>query len=113
MAHIGVDVDGVCYPFTDDASIVVADFLHIDQMELPVPKVWDFMSEQWGVDQKTFWEIWYEDVARGGAWLRLPPVPGTLEGLHLLRDAGHSIHIITHRKGGEVNTMKWIQKYDI
>lgn len=113
MAHIGVDLDGVCYPFTEDARVVVADFLHCDPLDLPDPKVWDFMSEQWSVDQKTFWQIWYADVAQGGAWCRLPPVDGTLEGLNALRDAGHSIHIMTHRQGGEMQTVRWIQEFDV
>lgn len=113
MAHIGIDLDGVMYPFHEDARIVVADYLHIHPIELDDAKCWDFMTDQWGVDQKTFWQIWFEDVARGNAWLRMPPADGTVEGIHRLRDAGHSTHIITSRKGGEVATVNWIHKYDI
>lgn len=113
MAHIGVDLDGVLYPFTEDARVVVSEFLGIHPVELDTPKVWDFMSEQWGVDQATFWRVWYEDVNRGGGWSRMPPVPGSIEGLHDLKSAGHSIHIVTSRKGGEMNTARWIQTHDI
>lgn len=113
MAHIGVDLDGVVYEFHEDARVVVANHQGIDPSELTSATVWDFMSEQWGVSQRTFWKIWFEDVAREGAWLRLHPVPGTIKGLKALQKAGHTVHIITSRKGGEVNTVKWIQKHKI
>jgi 5'-nucleotidase len=105
MAHIGVDCDGVIYEFHEDARIVVANHRGIDPSELTEAKVWDFMVEQWN--------IWFQDVAKEGGWLRLPPVPGTVEGLKKLQKKGHTIHIITSRKGGEINTVKWIQKHKI
>lgn len=111
--RIGADADGVGYPFTEDARIVVAEHLRIDPSELEDPRVWDFMSEQWGVDQTTFWDIWAKDVAKGLAWLRFPPEDGYVEGITNLRDAGHKVIICTNRKGGELATMQWIQKYDI
>jgi hypothetical protein len=115
MANIGVDLDGVCYSFSEDSRIVVANHRGIDPLELEVAKVWDFMKIQWGMEYDDYWKIWYEDVARDhdGGWLRLPPEPGTVEGLNALRDAGHTIHIMTYRKGGEINTMKWIHRYEI
>lgn len=113
MAHIGVDNDGVMFAFHEAARIVVANHLRIDPIELPPAKVWDFMSVQWGLDHKTFWKIWFDDNANGGGWLRLPPVDGTVEGLKTLQKAGHTIHIITSRKGGEVATVKWLQKYKV
>jgi 5'-nucleotidase len=113
MAHIGVDCDGVVYEFHEDAKIVVANHRGIDPSELTTAKVWDFMIEQWGMESKEFWDLWFKDVAKEGAWMRLPPVEGTVEGLKRLQKAGHTIHIITSRKGGEVNTVKWIQKHKI
>lgn len=113
MAHIGVDNDGVMYEFHEAARVVVANHRGIDPGELTTAKVWDFMVEQWGMDHKTFWKIWFADNEDGGGWLRLPPVPGTVEGLKKLQKAGHTIHIITSRKGGEINTVKWLQKYNV
>lgn len=113
MTRIGVDVDGVGYSFTEDARIVVADYLHIHPTELDNPAVWDFMIEQWGVDSETFWRIWGEDVARGTAWQRFGPEPGYVEGITKLRDAGHQVVIVTNRKGGELATMQWIQTHRV
>lgn len=113
MARIGADVDGVGYAFTEDARIVCANWLNVHPLELDPAKVWDFMLIQWGIDFETFWRIWHEDMARGGAWLRLPPCDGYVEGLTDLRDAGHEVIICTNRKGGEVATMQWIQKHNV
>lgn len=113
MAHIGCDLDGVLYPFTECARVVVADHMGCDPLDLEEAKVWDFMTEQWGMDQRKFWDIWFKDVARGTAWCRLPPAPGSVEGLKRLQKKGHTTHIITSRKGGEVNTVKWIQEHKI
>lgn len=113
MAHIGVDLDGVLYPFTECARIVVAEHLGIQPEELAEVAVWDFMTEQWGMDQRLFWDIWFKDVAKGNGWCRLDPIEGTERGLKLLRRKGHTIHIITSRKGGELNTVKWIQNHKI
>lgn len=111
--RIGVDVDGVGYSFTEDARIVVADWMNIHPLELDPAKEWDFMLTQWGMDFDTFWRIWAEDVARGNAWLRFPPEVGYVEGITALRDAGHQTIIITNRKGGELATMQWLQKHDV
>lgn len=111
--HIGVDCDGVLYDFTEDARLVVAQHLGTEYTNLEPAKVWDFMTEQWGLDQRTFWKLWFKAVRDDDAWFRLPPVEGSVEGLKRLQKAGHKIHIVTSRKGGELNTVRWIQEYGI
>jgi 5' nucleotidase, deoxy (Pyrimidine), cytosolic type C protein (NT5C) len=113
VARVGADVDGVGYSFTECSRHVVARHLSVDLFDLEDPKVWNYMTEQWGIDQETFWSIWAEDVAAGTGWLRFPPEDGYVEGITNLRDAGHQVVIVTNRRGGELATMKWIQAYDI
>lgn len=113
MAHIGVDLDGVVYDFAEDARIVVANHLNVDVLSLSPAKMWDFWQEQWGVTSELFWKIWFDDIRRGNAWFRLAPIEGSIEGLASLQDSGHSIHIVTSRRGGELNTVRWLHEYGV
>lgn len=110
---LGIDLDGVCAMFEEDSRAVCADWLHLHPLELEPAKVWNFPSEQWGIPMDVFWTIWFEDVARGRAWWKTPVYEGTLEALTNLRDDGHTIHIVTSRKGGELPTASWIKEFEI
>jgi 5'-nucleotidase len=112
MRRIGVDLDGVCYEFVHDARVVCAEHLGVATDALPEVTQWDFF-EQWGLTPEEFWRIWFKDVERGRAWNNRPPTEGATEALTSLRDRGHTIHIVTSRKGGEAATMSWISKHDL
>lgn len=111
--RVGIDLDGVCYSFTEDSRVVCAEYKHVDPSELPDPACWNFPEEQWDIPMHIFWELWFEDVAKGRAWRKRPPVDGTVEALNKIMDNGHTIHIISSRKGGEVATLGWVNEFAI
>lgn len=94
--NIGIDLDGVCYPFVEDlhAFAVVSGY---DPKTLTWPKSWNFFIDQWGWTMDEYFEVFGEGVRRGRIFWDNEPEPGCVPALTKLRDEGHSVTIITQR----------------
>lgn len=108
MSKIGVDLDGVIYDFTHEATLVCAKHLGVDPHTLEQAATWNFY-ESWGLSGKTFWDIIHDGVVNGLVWCNGEPMEGSVEALTALRDDGHSIHICTNREPYEEATINWLK----
>lgn len=108
MAKIGVDLDGVIYDFTHEATVVCAKHLGVDPDTLERAATWNFY-QSWGLSGKEFWDIIHDGVVNGLVWCNGVPTPGSVEALTALRKEGHSIHICTSRAPYEEETVKWLK----
>jgi hypothetical protein len=95
--RIGFDLDGVVYNFRKALSdYLVASGRFECTLDNALPH-WDFF-EGWGLTLEEYLAL-YRSGVDDGFVLRLgDPLPGSIEGMKRLYDAGHSIHIVTDRK---------------
>lgn len=109
--RIGIDLDGVCYPFIDEFR----EYCEVElNRELEVPLTWNFFSEQWGLGLDEFQELMARGVSESSLWWAGRPHSGCREALQALHDAGHEVVILTDRSpsGAEMEarwaTMFWL-----
>jgi uncharacterized HAD superfamily protein len=94
--HFGIDLDGVCFDFQGGFSPWLEEHLGIE-----MPKHEEITSYYWyegikGLDKKDFWEEFHK-FGKADGYFNLEVLPGTLEGLRRIVDAGHRITYITNR----------------
>lgn len=98
MARVGWDLDGVEYDFAESVRRAVKHF----GMDLPLcygePSDWYFYRP-WGLSDAEFVDLCHRG-ADAGIIFAGERRPNGLEAMARLRDAGHSIHIITDRSFG-------------
>ena len=114
--RIGVDLDGVVYPFIEDLAQYVAGTTGRPLAELVSPTCWDFYGTDWGYDKHTYHQFVIEGVASGDLFTFCEPLPGSKQALRRLRKLGHTVHIITARGFGpnaRPLTCKWLSDYKI
>ncbi len=117
--RIGVDLDGVMYDFVG----VFTRWVHMTTgrplVTLPYPKVWNFPVLQWGFTDKEFNDMFIESILHGTMFRKSSPLPGSLEGMRALHEAGHEIVIVTNRKpdGAQTtakeSTLAWLRFWDV
>lgn len=117
MARIGVDLDGVCYDFSASVYLAMEHQNHPKKpSHKPESETWSFY-EDWGLDVKEFIDIVNQGVDDGIIFCG-PCRPGTKEAFRLLREAGHTLHIVTDRRSGtgdnaKENTYAWLNEHDL
>lgn len=90
--RIGIDIDGVLYPWTDYANAAV-----MRQFGVPDPGEhlhWDHLLEQ--VGQERFGWLWTLDAAEEVFGWR-GTYPGVAKAFGSILDSGHECHFVTHR----------------
>ncbi|HEV3225210.1 MAG TPA: hypothetical protein VGZ52_00175 [Acidimicrobiales bacterium] len=93
---LGVDLDGVCGDYTSAFADVVAAERHVDAIDLPSQRGWDFA--EWALeDLGGFDSVHRRAVMDHRMFRTMPVMPGAAEALWRLSDAGVWIRIITHR----------------
>ncbi|MBM4707883.1 hypothetical protein GS982_01595 [Rhodococcus hoagii] len=117
MARIGVDLDGVIYPFEDAIKRYLRDEYGVPESEMPYPTSWHFYTE-WGLSANWFDRLCNEAADAHELFAVLPPYGPAGDPLRSLRDAGHTIHIVTARAYGkpgvaEDATVKWLDRWRI
>lgn len=116
MARIGVDLDGVCYGFTDSLRRYMVDHKGYDPKDLPDSTCWDFHKVDWGWTTAEFLEHFAAGVDAGVVFLHGDPEEGAVKYIQQLKNDGHTIHIITHRAVGTKsvqNTGEWLAREGI
>lgn len=112
---IGIDLDGPIYPF----EYCLWDWCvnnGIREGDIPATTTWNFFEEPgWDADLAWYKEQTAAASTAGHLFYSQEPHPGAVEGLHDLRDRGHTLHIMTYRifPGAVNNTDRWLAKYDI
>lgn len=114
MARVGVDLDGVLYDFPGSMRAFLTEGLYDRPEDLfPEPTRWEFY-EDWGYSQDEFHQLVLQGCTAGVVFTHGDPYPGTVEALRRLVDAGHTIHIVTHRPAyAHTATKEWLWAHDI
>lgn len=101
MARIGIDLDGVLYDFGSAFRAYLVN-MHSWQKEwCPDAQRWEFY-EDWGISLAGFVRLCNEAADRHMLWDVENVLGGrvVIDELARLKDAGHSIHVITNRSFG-------------
>ena len=115
--RVGVDLDGVVYPFETVFAHWVNKVTGRPLSQLQHSKKWHFY-EDWGYTRQEFlllykWGVEAEFILRRGHM-----IPGSWAGINDLHKLGHSVHIVTDRwyPKAHANTEAWLSecrvKYD-
>jgi 5'(3')-deoxyribonucleotidase len=115
--RVGVDLDGVCFDFEDSLKRYLKD--HRPHLRIPhgQVQVWEFYTE-WGLDLKEFIQACHDGVDLGYVF-RGPVRRGAPAAIRRIKDAGHSIHIVTDRQFGSKPenshqaTREWLAEHEI
>jgi len=109
---VGVDIDEVLFPFIDQFRGWLVEHHGRTPESLPTPTAWN-MDEAWGFSEHEWWEVFAEAV-HAGLFLEGEPMPGAVDGLGRLLDAGHEVVLVTARivHGAEAkarqDTFRWV-----
>lgn len=93
FTDVGVDLDGVVYPFADAFRNWWS--VRTGRTDLCRPTRWTFHRD-WGISDAEFAGL-LEECAHDRVFAVLPPEPGTKEAWDELRSAGRRVHVVTHR----------------
>lgn len=113
--RVGWDLDGVEYDFAESVRRTVKHFgLDLSLCE-GEPSDWYFYRP-WGLSDKEFVDLCHRG-ADAGIIFAGPRRPDGLEAIRRVRNAGHSVHIVTDRSFGshpsvsEKNTRVWLETH--
>lgn len=117
MARIGIDLDGVCYDFGGSLREYLRRFHDWDEARCPAATRWEFY-EDWGLSLQEFIRHCHEGVNAGVIFSHGDPYHGTRRALLSLREAGHTLHVVTDRSFGssgasEAATRTWLDRHAI
>lgn len=112
---IGLDIDGVLYPFVKVIAEYATDVLGRDCTDQA--DSWDWY-QQWGLSQEEFFALCGRSVRERILYTKGIPLPGALEAATALAEAGHRLHYISARAIAEVprylawhRTAEWLWRW--
>lgn len=106
ITDVGVDLDGVLYPFQDAFKEYCLATLQVTS--LPDPTHWNFY-EDWGMDFETFSYHLHTASLTHRLFDTYYPYPGVIEAWQNLRDLGVRIHVMTARpQSAWAQTCDWL-----
>lgn len=113
--RIGLDCDGVLFNFENSLRAYLRHRGYDHPM--PDPQRWYF-HDDWGLTLDEFKEACNEGVNEGFVFSYGVPYEGAVEAVHRIKDAGHSVHVITARSYGNPGvaqhaTAHWLAKWNI
>jgi 5'(3')-deoxyribonucleotidase len=91
---IGIDLDGVCYPFVDEFRNWMKRNYSFADRDLRATQ-WNFF-EDWGMSAREFNAQLERAHDESALWHYAHPTEGAANALYDLAE-GHTIHIVTHR----------------
>ena len=114
MARIGIDIDGCIYNFEDSVRRFLIASYGYRADQLPAPTGWH-IDKQWGMTREQFQMYCHEGVDRGVVFRYGKATNAAREGIAVLRDLGHTIHICTARDYGlpgssALATAEWLHR---
>lgn len=91
----GIDLDNVCFDFRDVFRKYLNNVLDIDLLEEELTcYLWYEGTDK--ISEDEFWEEFHK-FGNAGKYKELPLLPGTLDALDKITQAGHEIFYITNR----------------
>lgn len=111
---IGFDLDGVVYDFLSCFREYVMKVRPDLEVEDKGSTRWEFY-EDWGLSLGEFLNLMRDAAEAGHLYTTQPPIEGIADVMYWCRNAGHSVHIITHRAeyGAKANTERWLAKWGV
>lgn len=111
ITDVGIDLDGVIYPFADAFKDYCAE--RMGKLFLPDPTHWNFY-EDWDLDLETF-NAWLTEAARTHeVFATKEPFDGVLEAWKDLRDMNVKIHVLTARpQSAWAQTAEWLTTHGL
>ena len=111
ITDVGVDLDGVIYPFVETYSTIHLDYNNIPA--LPKATKWNFF-EDWGMTGKEFVASMEKYIDNNRLFSRGEPEPKTNIGWSILRKAGVKIHVVTSRpRSAWAQTVEWLDEWNL
>ena len=108
---VGVDMDGVMYPFAH--AMHKHCEAHVRFQELKKPDSWDFYKP-WGVTSEEFSQVMRDASTSHNLFSSEPPIHLVTDGWILLKQSNVKIHIITARpKEAWSQTIDWLSRYEM
>lgn len=113
--RIGYDLDGCVHLFVPG----LVEFIRLDtgREDLPPTTCYDFYEVDWGYSFEEFLDFCNRGVDAGVVFGYGEPVAGSVEALTRLKQAGHSLHIVTSRHfgthGSEAVTLDWLNRFEL
>lgn len=112
MASVGIDLDGVVYPFDEVNRGWLKDRGH---GEFPPATQWRCYDD-WDMEEEVWIEEYVLSIDYGHMFAHGGTIPNSKETLLRLKEDGHQIHIVTARTHGKLaveNTMIWLKREGI
>lgn len=114
MSKIGVDIDDVLFPWADTAHMLC------ERAGITNGRMYDSwqMWESYGCTKKD-WLNAVKGMVLDGYYVTRHPMPGALESMERLKQAGHTIHLVTARGkfalGAQIRTatIEWLDKFQV
>lgn len=113
---IGIDLDGVCYNFTDSLKKYLVEHEGFPEYELGETTTWNFFKDDWGMSLEDYLMYFERGVDAGIVFLHGEPHLDCVDVLNRLREDGHTLHIVTWRQVGQRsvhNTSDWLLREKI
>lgn len=111
ITDVGIDLDGVIYPFADAFREYCLE--RMDVNDLPEPQHWNFY-EDWGLDSETFYAWLREAAETHEVFATHDPYEGVINAWHDLRDMNVKIHVLTARpQSAWAQTAEWLSKHKL
>ncbi len=114
--RIGIDLDGVVYDFTG----ALREHVHIttgrSRESMPDPTCWEFYAVDWGMTLDEYLDFARDGVESGGVFSFGVPMSGAVETMTRLKDAGHTLHIVTARglaPRAFEKTCSWLRRHKV
>lgn len=111
ITDVGIDLDGVLYPFSTAFRIYCQE--RMGQDNLPNPTHWNFFID-WGLEEDTF-HTWLKEAATSHrVFATEMPYPTVIEAWDLLRKNDIRIHVMTARpQESWAQTADWLEQYGL
>lgn len=111
ITDVGIDMDGVVYPFMNAFRKYCEDVL--DKTDFPEPTHWDFY-EDWGINKREFDAMLNSAPITHRLFASESPMKNVYGGWEMLRSLGVTIHVITARPTTAwAQTAEWLHDHDL
>lgn len=111
ITDVGIDLDGVVYPFMNAFKKYCIDVL--ERTDFPDPKTWEFY-EEWGIPKEQFNKMLHNAPVSHRLFASEYPMKHVREGWDMLRGLGVKLHVITARPPTAwAQTAEWLHDHDL
>lgn len=111
ITDVGIDLDGVVYPFSKAFKKYCAEVL--GRTDFPEPTKWDFY-EDWGISTQEFNEMLRKAPVSHRLFATEYPMEHVRQGWDMLRESGFRLHVITARPSTAwAQTSEWLHDNDL